>query len=195
MQYTSRRCAWFRANRSASSVASVPELTKKAMLRGSGISAVTSFASRTMLSCRYREFVLTATQSLATHDGRTQRKTNGRTHAKLGGGGLDDARVAVADVADVVDQVEIGSAVRGVEVLAPPFDDVQGVLVADREGGADQPSSIGEDLFGPVMKYEKGHKFNLVLDSSQVERLITLLLDAPANVSHSASSRGSVARS
>ena len=40
---------------------------------------------------------------------------------------------------------------------------------------------LGEDVFGPVMKYEKGHKFNLVLDASQVERLVALLLDATPN--------------
>ena len=49
-----------------------------------------------------------------------QRKTNGRTHAKLGGGGLDDARVAVADVADVVDAVKVLVPQVVVEELTAP---------------------------------------------------------------------------
>ena len=43
----------------------------------------------------------------------------------LGDAGLDDARVGVADVGDVVDEVEVGAAVGVVQVRALAADDVE----------------------------------------------------------------------
>ena len=49
--------------------------------------------------------------------------------SRLAGYGIGNTRMAMADVADIVDQVEVGPAVGGMEILPSARDDVQGLFV------------------------------------------------------------------
>ena len=60
--------------------------------------------------------------------------------------GLDHARVAVADVGDVVDQVEVRAAVGVVEVRAAPADDVQRLAIGQRERLAHHDRAARRDV-------------------------------------------------
>ena len=60
--------------------------------------------------------------------------------------GLDHARVAVADVGDVVDEVEVGAAVGVVEVRAATADDVQRLAIGQRERLAHHDRAARRDV-------------------------------------------------
>ena len=66
--------------------------------------------------------------------------------AHLGGAGLDDPRMGVAHVGDVVHAVEIGAAVGVVEVRALAADDVERRPVAERERWPEQPAAGREEV-------------------------------------------------
>ena len=68
--------------------------------------------------------------------------------AHLGGAGLDDPRMGVADVGDVVHAVEVGPAVGVVEVRALAADDVERRPVADRERRPEEPAAGREEVVG-----------------------------------------------
>src|SRR6185436_2344644 len=66
----------------------------------------------------------------------------------LGGPGLDDPRVRVADVRDVVDAVEVGATVRVVQVRALAPDDVKGRPVAQRQRWPEETLPGFEEVVG-----------------------------------------------
>ena len=72
-------------------------------------------------------------------------------------GGIDDARVAVADVRHVVVAVDVAAAVVVEQVLHRAADDVERAAVGDADVAADQAAARGEKV---VAGHARRHAVN-----------------------------------